>query len=518
MRGSHSYAKPGWYRVTVTVSDGSQSASATVGITVSAAATGGITAGFDTVCISDDGVSADCDGGNYSLSRQALAAAGVTQGESVTVAGTDLHVTLPAVAAGRPDNAEGDGQTVPVTLPADATKIAFVGTGTEGNQTANATLTFSDGSTQTVPMNFPDWTLGGGGVPVPTGYTAVAAMQYRLNAGAQDGAKPFLFAAPTIDLPAGKTLTGVVMPDQPGTRKDDGRVHLFGVASDGTPAPALALTVGGAAKATTGQAATIALGQAGGGEGSYTARVQWGDATVTEDASVDSSGAITGTHTWAAAGTYTVHVTVSDDQTSVTKTLTVTVASAASAKLTTARSIATGGSVSVTGSGFGAGQRVVVTLATSRTVTADAHGKIATSLPAPTTAGVYAVTATGSRGFPATATVAVRDAASAAASVPQVRSTLVLSSATAMPGERVSASGAGYRPNEKVTLTATARSGSHVVLGAARADGDGVFATTFVMPSVAGGLRSVTTSNAAVPGLAPAQSPLITVRTPHGTR
>ena len=218
-----------------------------------------------------------------------------------------------------------------------------------------------------------------------------------------------------------------------------------------------------------------------------------------------------------------MHVTVSDDETSVTRTLTVTVGAAARQTLAATRTVAAGHSVSLTGAGYRAGERVSVALAAprpvTRAVTADGRGRIATSVtvPAGTAAGHYAVTATGARTkTPATAVVAVPDAR--AASAPQVRSTLVLSSTTAMPGERITAQGAGYRPNRTVTLTATTASGSRVRLAGVRANGDGVFTTTFVMPAAAGGLRSVTTSDAATAGDPPASSPLTTVRTPHGTR
>ncbi|MBE7163630.1 MAG: PKD domain-containing protein, partial [Williamsia herbipolensis] len=449
VRGSHTYAKPGWYRVAVTVTDGKQSAVGYAGIDVAVAATGGITPGFDGTCIADDGVQADCDGGGYSYSRQALEAAGAPQGKSLDVPGTDLHFTLPAVAAGTPDNAKGSGQTVPVDLPKDATKIAFVGAGTEGNQTSTATLKYSDGSTQSVPLNFPDWTLGGGG-SVPSGYTSVAATQYRLDEGGRDGAKPYLFAAAPITLESGKTLAGVVMPKQPGTEKDQGRVHVFSIADNGTAPAALTTKAGADATATTGTAASVKLASASGGTGTRTARVQWGDASQTADATVSADGVVTGSHTWTKPGTYTVHVTVSDPQTSVTSALTVTVADKKAQTLSVADdSLSPGNKLTVTGTGFEPGERVALSLATPSadrtTVTADSSGRVKTTLavPSSTRDGRYAITAVGTRTkLPATATVGVENKALSDAA-PRVRSTLVLSSNTATPGERVTASGTG---------------------------------------------------------------------------
>ncbi|HEY8302687.1 MAG TPA: GH92 family glycosyl hydrolase [Jatrophihabitans sp.] len=532
VQGTHTYVKPGYYRVTVTVSGPKQSsASGVSGITISQSATGGIVPGFDGVCIADDGVSVDCDGGGYSYSRQALAAAGAPQGKVLTVPnsaqnGASLHFVLPAVAAGSPDNAKGDGQTVPVSLPADATRIAFIGAGTEGFQTASATLKFSDGSTRTVDMNFPDWTLGGGGTP-PAPFVSVAATQYRLHNGSQDGAKPYLFAGPAISLPAGKTLTGVVMPTQPGTEKDQGRVHLFSIADDGTPAPALTVTAAPDSSATTGQATTVALGQASGGAtgATRTARVQWGDTSVTEDAAVDPSGAISAQHTWTAPGTYPVHVTVSDGQDSATTSKTVTVGNApAQTAALSSQTLRPGSTVTATGTRFRPGEQVTVLLATphrvSRMVTADGNGRISTRLtvPAGTASGRYAVVATGARSRrPATVTAHVANVAQQPAAS-EVLPTLVLSSTTAMPGEQVTASGTGYHRNQSVPVYAVTGTGRTVRVATAHANGDGVFTATFVVPAVAGGIRSVHTANATAAAAAPARSPFRIVHTPHGSR
>ena len=81
-------------------------------------------------------------------------------------------------------------------------------------------------------------------------------------------------------------------------------MHLFSIADDGTPAPALAVAAAPDSSADPDQPTTVALGQASGGAtgATRTARVQWGDDSVTEDASVDRSGAITGRAHLDAAG------------------------------------------------------------------------------------------------------------------------------------------------------------------------------------------------------------------------
>ena len=521
VKGSHTFAKPGYYRAMVSVSDGSRTATAAVGITVSVSASGGIVTAFDSTCIGDDGVlAADCDAGGYGYSREAIQAAGVTQGVRATVAGSavngkSLTFVMPAVAPGTPDNAKGSGQTVPLSVPADARRIAFIGTGTEGNQTANATLNYTDGTTASVPMNFPDWTLGGGGVPVPAGYTAVAATQYRLNGTGTDGAKPFIFAAPAITLAAGKTLASVTMPTQTGSEKDAGRVHLFAVADDGTPAPALSAKAGADANAQVGQAVSLPLATAAGGSTPRTARVQWGDAGYTEDAAVSegANGAVvSGSHTWTRAGTYLVHVTVSDDSTSVTVALTVTVTAAAQASIHTAAAsngFAPNRSVPVTGAGFRPGEQITLKFAgQSRTVVADAAGRLSTAVtvPAGAESGTYAVTATGAGSLPATSTVSVPDTTLVRRTI---KPTLVLSSGDGMAGEQVSLSGTGYQPNEVVAIAIGSQR-----LAEVRANGDGVYTATFTVPGRLTG--PVVTATGATSGIVASSGFALSAK-PHGS-
>jgi len=88
---------------------------------------------------------------------------------------------------------------------------------------------------------------------------------------------------------------------------------VFAIADDGTPRAELALTAAKNQTATAGSELSADLGSVTGGvtdATGYHARVQWGDGTVPADAGVDGSGAISGTHTNAQPGTYTVHVTI----------------------------------------------------------------------------------------------------------------------------------------------------------------------------------------------------------------
>jgi predicted alpha-1,2-mannosidase len=446
--GAHTYAKPGYYQASVQATDGTSQGSATVGVDVSFAPSSGLTAAFDTVCLGDDGVlAANCDSVGYGYSRTALAAAGVTPGEEHEVPGTALHFTIPATDAGQPDDATGNGRTIALNLPADAKSISFIGAGTEGDQSTTGTATFSDGSTADIPIQMSDWTLGGNANGTPSfGNIIVAKSAYRLQGTNKDGAQPFLFATTPYQIPEGKTLVSVTLPTQTGDPGSVGRIHVFTIADDGTPAAALATTAPQDQTATAGHALSADLGSVTGGvtdATGYHAQVQWGDGTVPEDATVGSSGALSAQHTYQQAGTYTVHVTAWDTLSSSTRTFTVTVTGEA-AQPSIAASVTSGGnggsSVTVTGTGFTARERVTVKLGAAPsavvTVTASASGAIHASVEVPqgTRPGRYAFTATGaSSQTPATATVQVTDHAA-----PPSYHPLVIPSATPGPGDAAS--------------------------------------------------------------------------------
>ncbi|MFI6070489.1 GH92 family glycosyl hydrolase [Actinoplanes sp. NPDC051343] len=427
--GSHTYAQPGYYQASVTVADGTSQDSATVGVDVAYAPVNSLTAAFDSVCIGDDGVpGANCDTQGWEYSRAALAAAGLTQGKRTAVPGTALSFTAPVVPANQPDNATGNGSTIALNLPSDAKSISFIGTGTEGNQNTTATLTFGDGSTATTPIQFSDWTLGGNANGTPSfGNIVVAKSAYRLHGTDKDGAVPFVFATAPYQIPAGRTLVSVTLPKQTGDPGTAGRIHVFAVADDGTPREALALTAGKNESATARQALTAPLGSVTGGlAGStgYQAHVQWGDGTAPSDATVDGSGAISGTHIYAQPGTYTVHVTAWDTLSSSTVTLTVTVAKAAAASATAVTvqapeqaavpayqpqvklSVAAGPrgtAITVDGSGFAPNENVTGTFGDGLTATAlkaNADGVISgatISVPGRAKPGASSVTLSGAK-------------------------------------------------------------------------------------------------------------------------
>ncbi|GAA3451749.1 GH92 family glycosyl hydrolase [Dactylosporangium matsuzakiense] len=452
--GSHTYAQPGYYQASVTVADGDSQDTATVGVDVGYSPASGLRAAFDSVCIGDEGVlAADCDAKNWAYSRAALTAGGVTQGVSHDVPGTALHFTLPATPAGQPDNATGNGRTIALGLPSDATSISFIGTGTQGGQSTTGTATFSDGTTASIPIQFSDWTLGGNPNGAPSyGNIVVARTGYRLLGTGRDSAQPFLFATAPYQIPAGKTLVSVTLPTQSGDPGSAGRIHVFAIADDGTPPPALALTAAKNQTATVGQPLTAALGTVTGGvpdATGYHARVQWGDGTAPQDATVGAGGAISAQHTYAGKGGFVAHVTVWDSRSSGTQAFTVTV-SAGGRQPTISAARSGGASVTVDGTGFNAGEQVTVRLgAEDVSVKATAAGAVHTSLAAPPS-GLVAVTAEGaSSQVPATATVELTAPVTVSGPKPQV----TLSATEGGRGTALVLDASGFMPNEAVTIT-----------------------------------------------------------------
>ncbi|MEU7059762.1 GH92 family glycosyl hydrolase [Streptomyces sp. NPDC046197] len=212
----------GFYDVKVAVTSGESSYEQPVALTV--AAPGSLLAAYNNTGVSDDDGDhdeADYDGGGWSYSRQALAAAGLTPGGPGAVDG--LAFSWPASPDGRPDNASATGQTIELAAP--AAKLSFVGSAVNGNRQNRATVTYTDGSTDTADLSLTDWTVGGGGGTVQYGNEVVATTTYRNVAGAdKDPVTTYVFATKPFEAPAGKQIKSVRLPE-------DTDLHVFTLAT-----------------------------------------------------------------------------------------------------------------------------------------------------------------------------------------------------------------------------------------------------------------------------------------------
>ena len=93
------------------------------------------------------------DGSGTSYSAEALAAAGLTPGATITCSG--LTFTWPDVPAGLPDNAITTGQTI--TVPGTGSTLGFLGAADNGSASGTGTITYTDGSTQQYTLSMSDW-------------------------------------------------------------------------------------------------------------------------------------------------------------------------------------------------------------------------------------------------------------------------------------------------------------------------------------------------------------------------
>lgn len=216
--------KQGFYDAKVAVTYGDTSYEQPVSLTV--AAPGSLIAAYNSTGVSDDSGDhdeADYDGGGWSYSRQALAAAGLTGGTQGTVTG-GLAFTWPDSPAGRPDNASATGQTIELSAP--ASRLSFVGSAVNGDQQTTATVTYTDGGSDAVDLSFTDWTVGGGGGSVRFGNEVVARTAYRNVAGAdKDPVATYVFATKPFAAPEGRTIASVKLPDNTD-------LHVFTLAVD----------------------------------------------------------------------------------------------------------------------------------------------------------------------------------------------------------------------------------------------------------------------------------------------
>ena len=243
-----------FYTVPVSLTDGGTTLPA-VNVTVLVAQPGSLLASFSNPGISNDtNVSvADFDTDGNSYSAQALAAAGLTAGQNVTVDG--VQFTWPLPSPGYPDNAIASGQQVTVNAPAGTQKLGFLGSATNGPSQGVATLHYSDGSTARYWLGLSDWTLNGGNAKPSFGNLSAAHMTYRNCAGCSSGQQNVgtnvFYAALPVD--PGKTLTSVTLPNG----ATQGALHIFAVGTSTQPmSPPVAASVS-PATAAAGQQVTI---------------------------------------------------------------------------------------------------------------------------------------------------------------------------------------------------------------------------------------------------------------------
>jgi hypothetical protein len=181
---------------------------------------------YNNVGISNDGdasCTANFDGDGYSYSAQALAAAGLTPGGTVSADG--LTFTWPNVASCADDNILAAGQTMLVNGTAGAGKLGLLESSSNGATSGPVTITYTDGTSTTQTVSSSDWANGPG-----TGETAIATMSYRNADGGGNQAITMYVYATTVPIDSSKTVASITFPDvSNGVSSSTAAMHILAV-------------------------------------------------------------------------------------------------------------------------------------------------------------------------------------------------------------------------------------------------------------------------------------------------
>jgi beta-glucosidase len=183
-------------------------------------------AAVDNTGISDDANTAagNLDGGGASYSAQALAAGTPSLTPGATVTHDGISFTWPNAQPGTPDNVVAGGQTVPLT--GSGSTLGLLGTGDYGTASGTATITYTDGTSQTFPLGFADWWAN---TPTP-GDDILTSTPYINNPTGHQNQRVSIYYA-SLPLAAGKTPQYLTLPDvSHGAVSGQTAMHIFSVA------------------------------------------------------------------------------------------------------------------------------------------------------------------------------------------------------------------------------------------------------------------------------------------------
>ncbi|MBV9258041.1 MAG: GH92 family glycosyl hydrolase [Ktedonobacteraceae bacterium] len=172
--------------------------------------------------ISDDSNqgAANFDNDGYSYSQQALTGAGLKPGAQVTVNG--LNYTWPNASSGQQDNVQASGQQVSVNAAKGASRLGFLGSAANGNASGTATITYTDGSTQSFTLGMTDWAQS-----AAFGNRVAATMSYRNSTGGSSQSLAIYVFEAEVTLQSGKQVATVTLP---GT-VSGGQLHVFAISA-----------------------------------------------------------------------------------------------------------------------------------------------------------------------------------------------------------------------------------------------------------------------------------------------
>jgi hypothetical protein len=186
-------------------------------------------AAYNNVAVSDDANTGggNFDGGNASYSAQALANATPSLTPGATFTHDGLTFTWPNAPAGSPDNVvaggPAGGQTIAIS--GSGHTLGLIGAGDYGSSTGTATVTYTDGTTQSATVTFADWWAN-----AANGGDIVTSVPYINTANGRQNQQVSLYYA-AIPLQAGKTVRYLTLPDiSDGAVAGTAAMHIFTVA------------------------------------------------------------------------------------------------------------------------------------------------------------------------------------------------------------------------------------------------------------------------------------------------
>lgn len=180
-----------------------------------------LTAAYDTVGLTDDSNTApgNWDPSGYSYSAQHLADAGVTPGGTVTVDGSS--VTFPPEQPGTPDAVTCRGQVIQVG--AQTAHLVLLGAATNGSASGTITVTYTDGTTQDVPVDYADWYSNA----ATSSTSIVATAQWNQPPGGGIGNHDVSIYGQSVAVDSSKTIASITLPDV-------SNLHFFTVSPETT--------------------------------------------------------------------------------------------------------------------------------------------------------------------------------------------------------------------------------------------------------------------------------------------
>ncbi|RSM50694.1 beta-glucosidase [Amycolatopsis balhimycina DSM 5908] len=186
-------------------------------------------AAYNNAGISDDANpgGSNFDGGNASFSAQALAAATPSLTPGATFTHDGLTFTWPDAQPGSPDNVVAGGvaggQTIAIS--GSGQTLGLIGAGDYGSPSGTATVTYTDGTTESHSVSFADWWAN-----AATGGDILTTVPYLNNSNGRLDQRVSLYYAP-IPLQAGKTVKYVTLPDvSDGAPMGTAAMHIFTMA------------------------------------------------------------------------------------------------------------------------------------------------------------------------------------------------------------------------------------------------------------------------------------------------